>query len=152
MAEQNSVQGAKIIAHQKLTPAESHGRQRILVATLPATHAQFAIADTVFLGRVPANTRFLTGGAMSVGGAGTASSTIDIGIRKTATQEVIDADGITTAASIASAGKVALDTGALITGATDYLTPVECDVYATVGGAVLAANQLIRIEIPYVTD
>lgn len=152
MAEQNSVQGAKIVARQKLTPAESHGRQRILVATLPTTHAAFAINDTVFLGRVPANTRFILGGAMSVGGAGTASSVMDIGLRKTATQEVIDADGITLGADISTAGKVVLDTGALLTGATDYLTPVECDVYATIRGAVLAANQQIRIELPYVTD
>lgn len=152
MAEQNSVQGAKILAHQKLTPAESHGRQRILVATLAATHAAYAVNDTIFLGRVPANTRFLLGGAASVGGAGTASSTIDIGLRKTATQEVIDADGITDGADISAAGKVVLDTGALLAGATDYLTPVECDVYATVVGAALAANQQIRIEIPYVTD
>ncbi len=152
MAEQNSVQGAKIIAHQKLTPAESHGRQRTLVATLPATHAQYAVADTVFLGRVPANTRFLLGGAMSIAANGTASSTIDIGLRITATQVVIDADGITAAASIATAGKVALDTGALVAAAADYTTPAECDVYATVGGAVLAANQQIRFEIPYVTD
>lgn len=152
MAEQNSVQGAKILAHQKLMPAESHGRQRVLVATLPATHAAFAVNDTIFLGRVPANTRFLTGAVLSVGGAGTASSTVDIGIRRTQTQEVIDADGITDGADISAAGKVVADTGVLIAAAADYITPVECDVYATVLGAVLAANQQIRFEIPYVTD
>ncbi|CAO3886928.1 hypothetical protein [Achromobacter mucicolens] len=152
MAEVNSVQGAKIVAGQKLLPAESHGRQRILIATLPATHAAYAVNDTIFLGRVPANTRFLTGAVISVGGSGTASSTVDIGTRNTVTQAVIDADGITVGADISAAGKIVADTGAFIAAAADVLTATEVDVYATVKGAVLAANQQMRFEIPYVTD
>lgn len=152
MAEVNSVQAQKVADRKKLLPAESHGRQRVLVATLAATHAAYAINDTVLLGVVPVNSRFLTGAVVSIGGAGTASSTVDIGIRNATTKVVIDADGIAVGADISAAAKVTADTGALVAAAADYLTPADVEVYATVKGAVLAANQQIRFEIPYVTD
>lgn len=152
MAEVNSVQAQKYLDGKKLLPAESHGRQRVLVATLPATHAAYAVNDTILLGRVPVNSRFLTGAIVSVGGAGTASSTLDIGTRVTKTGGVVDADGIAVGVDISAAGKIAADTGALIAAAADSITASDVDVYATVKGAVLAANQQLRIEIPYVTD
>lgn len=152
MAEVNSVQAQKVADRKKLLPAESHGRQRVLVATLPATHAAYAINDTILLGTVPVNSRFLTGAVLSVGGAGTASSVVDIGIRNAKTKEVIDADGVTDGADISAAGKIVADTGVLVAAAADYITPADVEVYATVLGAVLAANQQIRFEIPYVTD
>jgi hypothetical protein len=152
MAEVNSVQAQKYIDGKKLMPAESHGRQRVLVATLPATHAAYAVNDTILLGRVPVNSRFLTGGVVSVGGTGTASSTLDIGTRVTKTGVVVDADGIAVGADISAAGKITADTGALIAAAADSITATDVDVYATVKGAVLAANQQLRFEIPYVTD
>lgn len=152
MAEVNSVQAQKVADRKKLLPAESHGRQRVLVATLAATHAAYAINDTILLGVVPVNSRFLTGAVVSIGGAGTASSTVDIGFRNANTKVVIDADGIAVGADISAAAKVAADTGALVAAAADYLTPADVEVYATVKGAVLAANQQIRFEIPYVTD
>lgn len=152
MAEVNSVQAQKVADRKKLMPAESHGRQRVLVATLAATHAAYAVNDTILLGVVPVNSRFLTGGVLSVGGAGTASSTVTIGIRIANTKVVIDADGVATAVDISAAAKVPADTGALVAGAADYITPADVEVYATVLGAVLAANQQIRFEIPYVTD
>ncbi len=77
---------------------------------------------------------------------------LDIGIRNANTGEVIDADGITDGADVSAAGKIAADTGLLVAAAADYVTPVDVEVYATVLGAVLAANQQIRFEIPYVTD
>jgi hypothetical protein len=152
MAEFNSVQAQKVADRKKLLPAESHGRQRVLVATLAAAHAAYAVNDTILLGVVPVNSRFLTGAVVSIGGAGTASSTVDIGFRNANTKVVIDADGIAVGADISAAAKVAADTGALVAAAADYLTPADVEVYATVKGAVLAANQQIRFEIPYVTD
>lgn len=152
MAEVNSVQAQKYLDGKKLLPAESHGRQRVLVATLPATHAAYAVNDTILLGRVPVNSRFLTGAIVSVGGAGTASSTLDIGTRVTKTGVVVDADGIAVGVDISAAGKITADTGALIAAAADSITATDVDVYATVKGAVLAANQQLRVEIPYVTD
>ena len=152
MAEVKSVQAQKVADNKKLIPAESHGRQRVLIATLPATHAAYSINDTIVLGVVPVNSRFLTGAVLSVGGAGTESSTVDIGIRNANTKEVIDADGIADGVDISSAGKVDADTGELVAAAADYITPVDVEVYATVLGAALASNQQIRFEIPYVTD
>ncbi len=152
MAERNSVQAQKVADNKKLMPAESHGRQRVLVATLPAAHAAYPVNDTIVLGVVPVNSRFLTGGVVSVGGAGTASSTLDIGVRNANTKVVGDADGIATGVDISAAGKIAADTGALIAAAADYITPHDVEVYATVLGASLAANQQLRIELPYVTD
>ena len=152
MSEVNSVQAQKILDHKKLIPAESHGRQRVLIATLPAVHAAYAIGDTIFLGRAPVNSRFLTGGVVSVGGAGTAGSKVDIGTRVTNTGVVVDADGIAVDVDISAAGKITADTGALIAAAADAITGVTVDVYATVKGAALAANQQLRFEIPYVTD
>lgn len=152
MAEVNSVQAQKVVDRKKLLPAESHGRVRVLVATLPAAHAAYAVNDTILLGLVPVNSRFLLGGSISVGGAGTASSTLDIGFRNAKTKEVLDADGIATAVDISAAAKVTADTGSSVAAAVDYLTPVDVEVYATVKGAVLAANQQLKIQIPYVTD
>lgn len=152
MAEVNSVQGAKIVAGKKLMPADSHGRQRVLIATLAATHAAYAIDDTIFLGRVPANSRFLLGGVIGVVDAGTTSSTLNIGIRNTQTGEVIDADGIAAGVDIASAAVVKCDTGELVANGSVYVTPAEVDVYATVKGAVLKIDQKMKFQIPYVTD
>lgn len=152
MAEVNTVQGAKIVAGKKLMPADSHGRMRILIATLAATHAAYAVNDTIFLGRVPANTRLLLGGVIGVADAGTAASTVDIGIRNTQTGEVIDADGIAVGVDIATAAVVKCDTGDLIAKASVYTTPMEVDIYATVKGAALKADQKLKFQIPYVTD
>lgn len=152
MAEVNTVQGAKILAGKKLMPADSHGRMRILIATLAATHAAYAIGDTVFLGRVPANTRFLLGGVIGVADAGTATCVLDIGIRNTQSGEVIDVDGIAAGVDIASVAVVKCDTGALIAGASEYVTPSEVDVYATVKTAALKIDQKMKFQIPYVTD
>lgn len=152
MAETNSVQAAKIVAGKKLMPADSHGRQRVLIATLPATHDAYAINDTIFLGRVPANTRFLLGGVIGIADAGTASSTVDIGIRNTQTGVVIDADGLAAGVDISAAAVVKCDTGDLIAKASEYFTPAEVDVYATVKGAALKADQKMKFQIPYVTD
>src|SRR5690606_31697826 len=125
MAEVNSVQAQKVADRKKLLPAESHGRQRVLVATLAAAHAAIPVNDTILLGVVPVNSRFLTGGVLSIGGGGTASSTVDIGIRNANTKEVIDVDGIADGVDISAAGKIAADTGALVAAAADYVTPAD---------------------------
>ena len=152
MAEMNSNQAATVAAGKKLRPVDSFGRQRVLVATLPTTYAAPAINDTILLGTVPVGSRFLTGGKVVLGGAGTADSTLSIGVRNAVTKEVIDADGIAVTADASAAATVAADTGALITDGTDHVMDVTVEVYATVLGAVLKANQQVRFEIPYVTD
>lgn len=151
MAEVNTTQGAKLIAKTKLAPYESFGRKRILASKMPAVFAQLAINDTIFIGRVPAGSRFTLNSKVSCA-AGTASSTVDIGIRSSKTGVVIDADGIAAAVNTAAAGQKDANTGVLIASGAEYVTTEEVDVYATATGAVLAANQALKFEIEYVTD
>lgn len=152
MAEIKSVQALKLAAvpPQKLSTTESHGRIRLMFAALGATHAAAQIGDTVALGRIPQNARIL-GGTLSCA-AGTASATLDVGIRSVKTGDVIDADGLAVAANINAAGAKPINTGALIANGASYVTTEEVEVYGTVGGAALAANQAVSIQIQYVTD
>lgn len=151
MAETNTTQAAKIIAKTKLLPHESHGRQRTLCAKMPTTYAQLAINDTIFIGRIPAGSRILGDSIVSCA-AGTASSTVDIGLRETVTGTVLSATGIATGVDTAAAGVKFANSGAYVTSGAEYVTLVEVDVYATAKGAVLAANQALKFEIYYVTD
>lgn len=151
MAEVNTTQGAKLVANQKLMPHESHGRIRALASKMPAVHAGAAINDTIFIGRLPIGSRILTDGIVGCG-AGTATSVLDIGLRKSRDGTVIDADGIAVGIDIAAAGNKDAINGALITNGAEYITTEEVDVYATVRVAALAANQVLKIELPYVAD
>lgn len=151
MAETNTTQGAKLIARTKLPPHESFGRKRTLCSKMPATYASIPIADTIFIGRIPAGSRILGTGIVSCA-AGTASSTITIGLRETATQTVLSATGFCTALDVAAAGVKNVNTGAYIAAGAEYVTLVETDVYATVAGAAIAANQSLKFELHYVND
>ncbi len=152
MAEVNTTQGAKIVNRTpKLLPHESFGRKRILASKMPTTYAQLAIGDTIFIGRVPAGSRF-TGNNLVSCAAGTASCTLSIGTRSTATQVVASATAIASGIDVAAAGQKSANNGALIASGLEYITTEEVDVYATVAGAVLAANQPLKFEIEYVND
>ena len=151
MAEVNTTQGANLVARKKVLPHEAHGRIRILASKMPAVHAGAAINDTIFLGRLPIGSRILTDGIVGCG-AGTATSVLDIGLRKTRDGSVIDADGIAVGIDIAAAGTKAAINGALIANGAEYVTTDEVDVYATVRVAALAANQVLKVELQYVAD
>jgi len=151
MAEVNTTQGAKLLSNKKLLPVESFGRVRILASKMPATYAQLAINDTIFIGRITKGSRILLSNTLSTA-AGTASGTMDIGLRKTSDGTVIDADGIAAAIDVAAAGNKAANNGALIANGAEYITAEEVDVYATVKGAVLPANTALKFEIQYVQD
>lgn len=151
MAEINSKQAAKLATRQKLSPNESHGRERLLYARTPDVYAAPAINDTLLLGRVPVNARF-SSGAWVTCAAGTAAGTLNIGIRDARTGVVISATGIANGVAINAAGKLAADNGAYFAGGAEYVTDREVEVYATFTGAVGTANQAIKFEIPYVTD
>lgn len=151
MAEVNTTQGAKLLAGTKFLPHESAGRRRTLAAKMPTTYVQLAINDTIFLGRIPVNSRITCDGWVSCA-AGTASCTLDIGVRSTKTGAVISATGIATGVDAAAAGQKAANNGALISNGAEYVTTEQVDVYATVKGAVLAANQALKFELDYVTD
>lgn len=151
MAEVNTTQGANLVARKKVLAHEMGGRVRILAAKMPAVHAGAAINDTILLGRLPVGSRILTDGVVGCA-AGTATSVLDIGLRKTRDGAVIDADGIAVGVDIAAAGTKAAINGALITNGAEYVTTEEVDVYATVRVAALAANQVLKVELQYVTD
>ena len=151
MAEINTTQAAKLVARTKLLPHESHGRVRILAAKMPDTYAEMAVNDTIFIGRLPIGSRILNTGVV-VCGTGTTNGVMHIGLRKTKDGTVIDADGIAASVNVAAAGSKAANTGALIAAGAEYVTTEEVDVYATVITAVLAANQALKFELPYVCD
>jgi hypothetical protein len=151
MAEINTTQGAKLVAKTKVLPHEMHGRKRVLCAKMPAVFAAPAVNDTILLGRIPAGSRILGTGILSCA-VGTATGTLDIGLRETTTGTVLSATGIATGVDVATAGIKNLNTGAYIAAGAEYVTLVECDVYATVKVAVLLANQALKVELHYVTD
>lgn len=153
MAEIKSVQAAKITAttnRAKLNPNESHGRVRLMFAELAATHSAVSINDTILFGTIPQDARIID--VVVSNASGTASAALDIGVRKTKDLSVIDADGISVAVDVAAAGTKSAPTGALIANGATYITPAEVDVYATVKGAAIAANQALNVKVLYVTD
>ncbi|KVZ05914.1 hypothetical protein [Burkholderia stagnalis] len=151
MSEINTAQAAKLIAGKKLSPHEQGGRKRILASKMPDAYAQLEIGDTVFIGRVPVGSRFTLNSVVGCA-AGRASALFDIGARSSATGVVIAADGIAAGVNVAAAGVKPANTGVLIVDGAEYITNEIVDVFATVRGAPIAANQAIKFEIEYVTD
>ena len=149
MAEVNSAQAAEIAAGRKLKHCDK-GEVRRIVMTTPATFAQLAIDDTMASGQfIPKGSRIL---AVWKGlGTGTASSTADSGLRKR-DGTVIDADGLSALTTLTTATTIDLSvgTGALVAAGVDYVTADDAEVYLTAKGAVLAANQDVRITVEYI--
>lgn len=149
MAEVNSAQSALIAAGNKLKHCD-HGKAEYLVITTPATFAQLAINDTMASGQfIPKGSRILS--VWKGNGTGTASSTFDLGLRKR-DGTVIDADGLVSSGALATATTVdvSVGNGALLAAGVDYVTTDDAEVYLTATGAVLAANQDVRITVEYI--
>lgn len=149
MAEVNSAQAVEIAAGRKLKHCD-HGKAEYIIITTPATFAQLAIGDTMASGQfIPKGSRILS--VWKGHGTGTASSTFDLGLRKR-DGTVIDADGLValSALTIATTVDVSCGTGALLAAGVDYVTTDDAEVYLTAQGAVLAANQDVRITVEYV--
>lgn len=149
MAEFNSRQAALIAAGSK-TLSNSQGKKRTLVITTPAT-AAWAQNDTIASGiKLPKGVRFLCDSFASHGAFG-ASVTCDVGIRNFATKVAIDADGIAAAVAIASAGRTAMNNGALVLDGVESVTTEESEVYITLTGANPTDNIQGRWEISYIS-
>lgn len=149
MAEVNSYQAAEIAAGRKIRHCD-HGKAEYLVMTTPATFAELAIDDTLASGQfIPKGSRILS--VWKGHGTGTASSTADIGLRKR-DGTVIDADGLSALTTLTTATTVDLSvgTGALLAAGKDYVLADDAEVYLTAKGAVLAANQDVRITVEYI--
>lgn len=149
MAEVNSAQSAKIAAGTKLDTNEQ-GNVRAVVVTTPATFAQLAIDDTMATGIfIPKGSRIID--ATKQHGTGTASSTVNIGLRKR-DGTVIDATAISslTALTTATTTPVECGNGTYLAAGVNQVLADDAEVYLTAKGAVLAANQDVCIVITYV--
>ena len=149
MAEVNSAQAALVAAGSKIKHCD-HGKVEAIVMTTPATFSQLAIGDTMASGQfIPKGSRILA--VWNGNGTGTASSTFDLGLRKR-DGTVVDADGLVALGALATATTidVSVGTGALLAAGVDYVTADDVEPYLTAQGAVLAANQDVRITIQFV--
>ncbi|MDN7848119.1 hypothetical protein [Burkholderia seminalis] len=152
MAESNSVQMAKVLGapNAKLQPNETGGRSRIMFATITSIAA--AIGDTIYFGRIPGGSRVT---AVTINNAaGTASSTLAIGVRKTSDKSGAVPAGLSAATAINAAQRVDATTGSLVNAGQSYITPYESDVYGTIAGAATPASpgQVISVTVHYVLD
>lgn len=150
MAEINSRQAARIAAGNKVLNADA-GRLRTVVVQTPATFSQLAIDDTLAGGVfIPKGSRVV--GARISNAAGTASSTVNVGLRKRADGTVLSATAISSLIAISSATTTSTNAGngAYIAAGVDQVLSDDAEVYVTAKGAVLAANQLLRIEVDYI--
>lgn len=151
MAEVNSIQMAKLAATPgaKLQANERNGRSRIMFGQVNSIAGQ--IGDTVYLGRIPQGARIT--GVWLNNAAGTASSTLALGLRKTVDKSVIAAAGLMAATAINAAQKVDGLTGTLVNAGQSYVTTAETDVYGTIAGAATpGGGQLISVTVDYVID
>lgn len=150
MAEVNSRQAAKIALGQKLSNNEA-GRLRTVVIQTPATFTQLAIDDTLAGGvYIPKGARIVN--ARISNGTGTASSTLNVGLRKRSDGTVISSTAITSLIAITTATTTptAAGNGTYIAGGVAQTLADDAEVYCTAKGAVLAANQLVRVEVDYI--
>jgi hypothetical protein len=151
MAEVKSTQTTAVAAGSKLLPASDGGRKRLFFAEYVQGVATQAISDTIYLGDLPKGARICKDWLLNCS-AGTAASTLHIGIRGRATGTAIAASGIAASTDIAAAGYKDANTGSLLAAGLQYTTLEAVEVYATINVAVLAANQKITIEGSYVQD
>lgn len=151
MAEVKSTQTTAIASGYKVLPSADGGRKRLFYARFVNGASTLAINDTIYLGDLPKGARICKDWLVNCA-AGTASSTLDIGLRKKSDGTVIDADGIAAAVNTAAAGYKDANTGVLIAAGAEYVTTEAVEVYATATGAVFAASQAMTVEGSYVQD
>jgi hypothetical protein len=148
MAEITSKQVTARVLPGRAEPSEEGGKVRKVFITSPDS-VTWANGDTIASGKIlPAGVRF-TAGSIASHAAMAASVVLAVGIRDASGTE-IDADGICASVSVASAGRTAINNGALVAAGVEYITTVPCEVYATLSGATPTANAQIRIEVEYV--
>jgi hypothetical protein len=81
-------------------------------------------------------------------GAGTAASTLAVGLRDAVTKVPIDATAILAATAITAAQTVQASSGTRLVDGQRYVLPVDAEIYGTIAGAATPVNQRVRIEIP----
>lgn len=151
MAEVKSTQTTAIAAGYKVLPSADGGRKRNFYAEYVNGASTLATSDTIYLGDLPKGARILHDWVLNFS-TGTASCTLDVGLRKKSDGSVIDVDGIADGVAVTTAGQVALNNGSSLAAGLSYVTTEVVEVYATVLVAVLAANQKLIFEGSYVQD
>lgn len=147
MAEVNSFQAAEIAAGRKVVAATQNNVRALYIRT-PTNHA-FQNGDTMGSGLVlPPGTRALIPTVSC--GAGTASSTISVGLRNPKTKAAIAAGALVTGQSITSAVVAQPVTGSYFAAGADSVLTEEAEVYVTFGGADPTANQQVAVYLPYI--
>lgn len=137
-------------AGRKATPTELN-RIRVAIVETPATYAAPAQNDTAATHLVlPAGSRIMAAVLLSCA-AGTAASTLSVGIRDAVTKVAIVADAILLNAAINAATTLYLFTGTKVITGQYYLVPQDAEIYLTFTGAVGTANQAIRLEIQWIS-
>lgn len=148
MAEVNGRAATEIAAGRKVL-FDSQGKTFRAVCELNLTHGTYAIADTIGFGIVLKKGTRLLGPIGFSNNAGTASSTLAVGLRNATTKVIVDATALATAVAVNAAQTVSLLTGTKIINGLRYVLDQDCEIYGTVAGAVIAVDQAIRIEVPY---
>jgi hypothetical protein len=128
---------------------DTQARTFMVMAEMPLVHAGASIADTINFGLVlKKGTRLVCPVTVS-NGAGTASCTLALGLRDPVTKVAIDATALLAATAINAAQTIQANTGTKLTAGQRYVLLTDAEVYATIAGAAVPANQAIRLEIPY---
>lgn len=155
MPEINARIATEIAAGRKVL-FDTQGHSSVAVFEMPTTHAGAAIADTIgspVAGQgliLRKGARLLAGGIVLSNSAGTASCTIAAGLRNPVTKVAIDATAIFAQTAITSAATAPVATGTKVNAGQRYVLLEDAEIYLTVAGAVVAPNQQIRIEVPYI--
>lgn len=155
MAEVLSTQQTNIGNGAKALGVEDSARvRRFLREYVAPASSPPQIGDTIYWGTLPRGARILrTNPGVISCAAGTASSTINVGLRTTKDKTVVSATQIAAATDVAAAGQKPLIGGAAYAnGVAEAPLTEECDVYSTVAGAAIAASQRIMLEVLYVLD
>lgn len=134
----------------KLLPRDTSAKHRSAYGKYTYAAAG-AIGDTIDFCIVPTGARITLFGLISCS-AGTASATLDLGLKTLAAGTVVAAAGVASAANIAAAGQKTANNGTLITSGAEYITTEPCILYGTVAGANPPSGQTIIVDIPYVKD
>jgi len=148
MAEINGRIPTELAANRKAL-YDSQSKSFAAVCEMPLVHAGAAIADTIGFGIVlKKGTRLMCPVVVS-NGAGTASCTLAVGLRNASTKVVNDATAVLAATAINAAQNITALTGTKLTNGQRYVLTEDSELYGTVAGAAIPANQAIRIEVPY---
>ena len=137
-----------IAAGKKVDPT-AQNRSRFAVISTPATWSA-SNGDTAGTGIVLAKGSRLICDVVASFATGAASSTLSVGLRDATTKVAVDATAIINALAITTAATSQVNTGTKLVSGLDYTLPQDCEIFLTFGGAAPAANQAIRIEVPYI--